>query len=78
MAGLSDQIKNEKQLVSGRKRRIPEVMASLDAADQKALQAALDDRAIKAATIQRALAKRGIRLSATTINAHRNGDHVTI
>lgn len=78
MAGLSDQIKAEKRLVCGRKRRIPEVMASLDAADQKALQAALDDKSIKAATIQRALAKRGIRLSATTINAHRNGDHVTI
>jgi len=78
MAGLSDQIKSEKALVCGRKRRIPEVMASLDAADQKALQAALDDKTVKAVTIQRALAKRGIRLSATTISSHRNGDHVTI
>lgn len=78
MAGLSDQIKSEKRLVCGRKRRIPEVMASLDAEDRKALQAALDDKSVKAVTIQRALAKRGISLSATTISSHRNGDHVTI
>lgn len=78
MVGLSDQIKNEKALVGGRKRRIPEVLALLDAADQKALQVALDDKGIRAVTIQRVLAKRGISLSATAISTYRNGDHVTI
>jgi len=78
MVGLSDQIKAEKELICGRKRRIPEVLALLDAADQKALQSALDDKTIKTVSIQRALAKRGIRLSASTISVYRNGDHVTI
>jgi hypothetical protein len=78
MAGLSDQIKNEKALVGGRKRRIPEVLSMLDAADQKALQTALDDKTVKAVTIQRALAKRGITLSATVISNYRNGDYVAV
>jgi uncharacterized protein (DUF1778 family) len=50
----------------------------LDEADQKDLIAALDDPNIQGVAIQRALAKRGITLSATAISTYRTGDHVTI
>jgi hypothetical protein len=78
VAGLADQIKSERTGVGGRKRRIPQVLAMLDEADQKDLIAALDDPNIQGVAIQRALAKRGITLSATAISTYRTGDHVTI
>jgi hypothetical protein len=73
VAGLADQINSEPHSNGGRQRRIWQIMSMLDEEDQAALRAALDDFTVPAVSIKRALMKRNILLSETTISNYRNG-----
>lgn len=76
MAGLADQIKSE-PLVNGgiKRRRIWQIAAQLDEEDRAAFIAALNDDAIPARSIIRALAKREISLSESVVSLYRAGHY---
>lgn len=76
MGSLFDEIKKDKAQ-RGAKSRIHEILAVLSAEEQKDLIKALDDKAIPAANISRALAKRGHKLHPNIISRYRRGELVT-
>lgn len=73
MTGLADQISSEPAKVGGHRRRIWQIMTMLDEEDQRSLRDALNDHTVPAVSIQRALAKRDIRLAQSTISNYRAG-----
>lgn len=58
----------------GRAGQIETALSQLDEADRADLIAALDNPQLPAAAIARALAKRGVRLTAAAITRHRRGE----
>ena len=76
MAGLADQIKSEPVQNGGvKRRRIWQIAAQLDEEDRAAFIAALNDYAVPARSIIRALAKRDISLSESVISLYRSGHY---
>ena len=71
MTGLQDELRNEQP--RRKRNRLNEVLAELDAEDQAALRAALDDPMVPGVAIVRVLRQRGFTVSESIISNYRRG-----
>lgn len=76
MGQLFDDIRGE-QSNKGNPSRIAQIMNDLSAEDAKDFKKALDDHAIPASNISRAMAKRGYKLAINVISRYRRGELAT-
>jgi hypothetical protein len=74
VTGLRDEIANERP--KRRKNRIEQIAARLNDDDRVAFIDALNDPSITAVAIIRVLARRGIKLSESSVSTYRSGLHV--
>lgn len=71
---LADALASAERTAPGPRCGVAKVLETLGEADRKTFLAALDNPAVEASTLSRALRNEGIRLGYQTINRHRRGD----
>jgi hypothetical protein len=64
----------ETEIHPGNRSRIAEILEALEPSDRKDLLAALDDHAISASRISKAMARRGHKLASSVISRYRRGE----
>lgn len=74
VTGLRDEIASERP--KRRKNRIEQIAERLDDDDRVAFMHALNDPTVSAISIIRVLARRGIKLSESSVSTYRSGLHV--